>query len=211
MKLLLTSAGIANKTIADALGELTRKDPSEIKVGFVPTAANAEGDNKWWLIRDLTRLQAAGYQWIDIIDPSAAGVDWRQRLEVVDVVYIGGGNTFHLIDQVRRTGLDAWLRSAVQHKVYVGSSAGSILATPNIAIAGPYDDNLPDTADMNGLSFVDFEFAPHVGSEIRTAAISDYAKTSKLPIYAVDDETAIQVNAGCIRVATQGSWNLLNE
>lgn len=75
MKLLLTSSGIDNRTIAEALQELTGKSPSEIKIGFVPIAINAEQGNKDWAINQFLKLWRHGYNWIDIVDPSAAGVD----------------------------------------------------------------------------------------------------------------------------------------
>ena len=53
MKLLLTSAGLSNKSIIKALKELTEKPFNELKLAFIPTAANVEEGDKDWLIRDL--------------------------------------------------------------------------------------------------------------------------------------------------------------
>ena len=53
MKLLLTSGGITNKSIADALFELVGKKPEDTALVFIPTAANVETGDKSWFINDL--------------------------------------------------------------------------------------------------------------------------------------------------------------
>jgi dipeptidase E len=210
MKLLLTSSGISNDKIADALRELTGKTPQDTKVGFVPTAANAEGGSKDWLINDLLRLRDTGYTWVDIVDPSAAGVDWRQRLADVDIVFIGGGNTFHLLDQLRQSGLGEWLKENAKDKVYVGSSAGSIVMTPTIATANGADPNLKGMTDLNALGLVDFDFIPHI-PDIPLAAAERYAKTAERSLYALDDTSAIKVHGGSVEVVSQNFYRLFDK
>lgn len=207
MKLLLTSSGIANEKIARALRELTGKEPSAVKVGFVPTAANAEGGNKDWLINDLLRLRDAGYGWIDIIDPSASGVDWRSRLTDMDIVFLSGGNTFHLLDQIRQTGLGEWLNEHKDSKVYVGSSAGSIVMTPTIATANGADPNLEGLENLDALGFVDFDFIPHI-PDIPLARAEAYAATASRKLYALDDTSAIKVSDDSIEVVSQVFYRL---
>lgn len=207
MKLLLTSSGIANEKIAQALRELTDKAPDTAKVGFVPTAANAEGGNKDWLINDLLRLRNAGYEWIDIIDPSAAGVDWRSRLEAMDIVFLSGGNTFHLLDQIRQTGLGEWLAGHKDAKVFVGSSAGSIVMTPTIATANGADPNLKGLENLDALGFVDFDFIPHI-PDIPLAAAEAYAATASRKLYALDDTSAIKVTDDSIDVISEDFYRL---
>jgi dipeptidase E len=214
MKLLLTSTGIANESIKEALFDLVGKPPEEVKVGFIPTAVNAEIGNKFWLLKDLTQLQSVGFGWLDIVDPSAADVDWRARLNVVDIVYVAGGNTFHLLDQTRKTGFGEWLQGVLkQDKVFVGSSAGSILAGPSIAGAGVEggDENVAKLKDLTGLKFVGFEFLPHVSNGITVQAAERYAQTTENPLYAVDDQTAIKVDGNHIDVVSEGKWQLFND
>jgi len=71
MKLLLTSSGITNDSIANALFELVGKKPEQTKVVFIPTASNVEVGDKGWLINDLVNLQKRGFAEIDIVDVSA--------------------------------------------------------------------------------------------------------------------------------------------
>src|SRR2546430_1757278 len=113
MKLLLTSTGITNDLIASSLEKLLNKSREEAAIGFIPTAANVEEGKKDWFIKQFTDLLHFGFNNIDIIDISATDVDWKTRLEKVDVIYIGGGNTFHLLNQVRITGFDNWLKENI--------------------------------------------------------------------------------------------------
>lgn len=71
MKLLLTSAGLTNKTISNALLELTGRPFAELDLAFVPTASNVEAGDKDWVIDDLNYCKNLGFKSIDIVDISA--------------------------------------------------------------------------------------------------------------------------------------------
>lgn len=213
MKLLLTSAGIRNASIAKALASLLVKSSSEVKIGFVPTAANAEVGHKGWCIAQITDLLQLGYKYIDIVDPSAADVNWRERLGQVDVVMVSGGNTFHLLNQMRQTGFDKWLLENLERVVYVGISAGSIIATASSAIASVDngDTNLPALNDLAGLKLVDFEISPHTPDDVSYEANAEYAKTTSNKLYLMDDKTALKVKDAEVEVVSEGEWRLLNK
>lgn len=213
MKLLLTSSGISNKYIAEALHDLVKKPANEAKVGFIPIAANAEDGNKDWVVNQILQLWRYGYNWIDIIDPTAKGVDWQERLSHVDIVYLTGGNTFHLLDEVRKTGFDKWLLKNLKRKVYVGGSASTILLTPSIAIASvePGDPNLPNLKDFTGLGLVDYEISPHVPNAVSYEATEKYAAGIKNVLYALDDDMAIKVVGQKHEPVGNGVWKVYNE
>jgi dipeptidase E len=208
MKLLLTSAGVRNQSLADALHALHGKLVGDVKIGFVPTAANIEGGNKDWFIAQLTRLQSYGYTWIDVIDIAAADVDWRTRLAEVDVIVVSGGNTFYLLDQIRKSGFDVWLKEHIDSKVYVGMSAGSIVATPSIAIASAdYGDvNIPNLTDLTGMTLVPFEVSPHTPESVSHEANKAHRAEIQHDLYALDDASAVQVIDGAVSVISEGAW-----
>lgn len=209
MKLLLTSSGLSKRDIGKALQEMVGKAPSDCKVGFIPTAANVEPYNKDWLIGQFLQLQRYGFYQIDIVDISADGVDWRARLADVDVLWVSGGNTFHLLDQVRKTGFDHWLKENIDRKVYVGGSASTILMTPSIEIAEPIDDNYLGLSDLTGLGYVDFEINVHC-DEAAMNLTADYAKSRQNAVYALDDLSAIKVVDGNVEVVSGGTWKLFD-
>lgn len=214
MKLLLTSGGITNSSLADSLHKLVGKNPNKTKIAYVPIAANAEAGNKDWVIKDFINYWRYGYNYIDIIDPSSADVDWEPRLAEADIIALSGGNTFHLLNQLRKTGLGEWLNKNLGEKVYVGGSASSIIATPNIGVAriGVFGDkNLPGITDLSGLNWVDFEIIPHVPGWASYKDCEQYAKTTKNKVYALDDSSAILVKDGKPKVISEGAWKQFNK
>ena len=208
MKLLLTSAGITNNTIASALDEISGITRRDIKIGFVPTAANIEPGKKDWFFRQLKDLDHFGYSWIDIIDFSANSIEWQQRLTQCDVVFISGGNTFHLLSQTKINRFDLWIKANIENKIFVGSSAGSILLTPTIEIATvePADTNYSKLKDLSALHIVNFEISPHTPESLTYESNESYAKNSKYPLYAIDDNSALKVINDQIQIISEGQW-----
>jgi len=209
MKLLLTSAGITNKSIADALNDLTGKNPGEVKVGFITTAANVEEGNKDWYINQFINLQKYGFSWVDVIDPSAPDVDWKSRISGVDVIFVSGGNTFHLLNQYRKTGFGDWVTANLESKIYVGVSAGTIIMTPSLEVCTiePSDPNLPELKDTSGMCLVNYEIEPHCDQD-RFKVIEAYAKGRDNSVYAIDDQTALKVVDDQCDVISEGKWKL---
>lgn len=209
MRLLLTSSGLTKRNIGQALQALVDKSPSDCKVAFIPTAANVELNAKDWVIGQFTQLQRYGFYQIDIVDFSADGVDWRARLEDADILWLSGGNTFHLLDQVRKTGFDTWLKEHIESKVYVGVSASSILMAPSVKVAEGADENMIGVTDFTGLSYVDFEIDPHC-DDAQFEEVASYAKTAENPVYALDDLSAVMVAGDKVEVVSGGSWRLFD-
>jgi dipeptidase E len=212
MKLLLTSAGVTNQSIADSLVKLVGKPINDIKIGFIPTAVDVWYGTIYWYLEQFSNLYKYGFKSVFIVDPSANGVDYKLALKDVDVILVGGGNTFHLLNQVRLTGFGEWLKTVLDNKVYMGISAGSILATPSIAIASVDngDENLCGITDLGGLSLVDFEVSPHTPEDVSMKGNEEYAKTIKNVLYTLDDNSAIEVNGKEIKVISEGEWHKLN-
>src|SRR3989338_7932302 len=106
MKLLLTSAGLTNASIANALFDLVGKKPEDTSLFFIPTAANVGSSDKEWLIDDLYNIKKQNFKNIDIVDISALPKEiWQPRLEEADVLFFGGGNTPHLMRWIIESGL----------------------------------------------------------------------------------------------------------
>lgn len=214
MKLLLTSGGVTNTSIAHALFGLVGKPPEETTVVVIPTAANVKMGDKSWLINDLVNLQKQNFKSIDIADISALDEEiWTRKFDAADVLFFEGGNSFHLMHWMNASGLTDKLRDYLKTKVYVGVSAGSMVAGPDLALRvlqALYEEDLDQTENKPGLGLVDFYVLPHFQSpffKIRSEpvirkAVEGMAKT----VYALDDQTAIQVVDGRIEVVSEGEW-----
>lgn len=218
MKLLLTSAGLVNPSLVDSLNELVGRSFGEVSLAFIPTAANVEPGDKDWLIDDLYTTKSLGFKEIDIVDISALPKDvWKPRLEKADVIMVGGGNTFHLMHWVRKSGLDRELREWLNTKVYVGISAGSMICTKALALsqsARLYSESIGEIDDDTGLSLVDFQIRPHLNSpwfpNVTIEKLQILAEDMTDTVYALDDNCAVKVVDGKITVVGTGEWKRFN-
>ncbi len=216
MKLLLTSGGIANESMVKALRDLVGKDFTEAKLVFIPTAANVEGGDKWWLIKDLVKCKELGFKEVDIVDIAAVPQDvWQSRLERADVIMVGGGNTSYLMSQIKKSGLAKVLPDLLKTRVYVGISAGSMIVAPNLRekeMQRLYEEPIVE-ADNEGLGFVDFLIVPHMDSPYFPRAselIDEVAQGIDTPLYALDDQTAVKVLDDKVEVISEGKWRKFN-
>ncbi len=216
MKLLLTSAGISNRIISRALLELIGKTAKETSIAFIPTAANFEDGDKGWLINDYNNLTKIGFGSLDIVDISALEREiWETRLKVSDVIVFGGGNTFHLMYWVEKSGLKEILLELLKTKVYVGISAGSCITSPTIynSVQNLFDEKYKLRV-KDGLNLVDFQLIPHLNSpyftKIREEYIREAAKDLKEAVYAIDDNSAVVVIDDKVNVVGEGKHIEIN-
>jgi dipeptidase E len=207
MKLLLTSDGITNESIATALADLVAKPLSQTKAAFIITAQNNQdlplAETKG---SQFKQLAVRGIEYF-IVDP-ANETHWREKLEDAEVIIIGGGNTFHLLNESRKSGFDMWLLENANSKVYVGTSAGSIIMTPNIGIA-PIDDgdvNTSGITDLSGLGLIDFELSPHTPENVSIMANLEYSKTTSNKLLMMDNQTALKISGNKVEVVSEGHW-----
>ena len=213
MKLLLTSNGLANKSIANALLDLVGRPFNKTNLAFIPTAANVEEGDKWWLIDDLILCNNLGFAQVDIVDISALPKNlWKPRIEGADVLLFGGGNVFHLMYWLDKSGLAKLLPELLKKRVYVGISAGSMVCGKRILLSQSkklyYDDLKDKYKDEQGLGFVDFQIRPHLNNQyfpkVKVEYLKKLAKEIPEPIYVLDDESAIKVVGDKIEIISEG-------
>lgn len=110
--------------------------------------------------------------------------------------YVCGGNTFYILDRIRKTGIDNILLKAIKKdKLYIGVSAGSILTSNNIKTANlgkDGDDNEIGLKDITGFNILPFHFYPHY-DETKKEAVEEFYKIEQEPIMALTDDQAIFV------------------
>ncbi|RJO60518.1 hypothetical protein C4544_04925 [candidate division WS5 bacterium] len=214
MKLLLTSTGITNQTIRDELIRLVGKPLTEMVVAYIPTAVNAaRPTDKRWMIENLKRLDQLKVGKIDILDFSAIPKDlWLPRLEQSDALFVEGGNTYHLLYSMKKAGLDQILKNLPKDKVYIGSSAGSVIMGEKVVTMAPrkYSEEIPEFEGDDGLGLVDFSLRPHFyradRPDFTDDKIQELAEEFNGIFYAIDDETAISVDGDEVKVISEGKW-----
>lgn len=143
--------------------------------------------------------------------PSIGEERWHPWVREADVLLVDGGDATYLCHWMRQSGLAALLPS-LPETIWVGVSAGSMVMTPRI---GPDFVNWksPDGKDMTDdetLGLVDFSIFPHLDHrmmpENNLANAERWAADIGCPAYAIDDQTAIQVNDGVVEVISEGRW-----
>jgi dipeptidase E len=218
MKLLLTSAGLRNDSLVKALQNLAQKPFGHLNLAFIPTAANLEGRDKKWLIRNLAEMEKLQFPIIDIVDISALPKTvWLPRLQAADILMMSGGNTYYLMNWVKKSGLDKELPELLKTRVYIGISAGSMITNPSILPWQSEKDALTaigEEAHDEALGLVDFMIEPHINSphfpELTFEYVEKEAQTTDKPVYGIDDQTAVQVIDKEITVISEGEWKRFN-
>ncbi len=208
MKLLLTSRGIPNKTLQNEFLKLVALPKEKIKTVFIITTALTEAGDKHGLVDRLVEFSSLAGEF-DVLDiKTASKKDILDRLSWANVIVMSGGNTYHQLNLVRKTGLDKQLPELLIDRVYVGISAGSILMTPDIDVAhiDGGDENDIDMRDTTGLSLVDFELSPHTPEDVSLEANKEFAKKIMNKLIAYDDNMAVKVDGDLVEVVGEGKY-----
>ncbi len=218
MKLLLTSAGISNTSIHNALIELLGKPVAEASALFIPTAiygirnggdivrrviCGSLGDpfcDLGWKSLGLLELTAL---------PSIKQELWVPLLQETDVLLVGGGDCQYLTYWMKRSGL-AELWPSLNKMVYVGLSAGSMIMTN---YGTTYNNHTLPAESDKCLRIVPFAIHPHLDyPAFPDNSMENYEKlaaTLAVPSYLIDDQTAIKVVDDNIEVVSEGKWKLI--
>jgi dipeptidase E len=219
MRFLLTSAGIKNTSIHDALVDLLGKPIAESSALCIPTAAYGHpmaGPGAAWrfISGQEPRCPMCGLGWksLGVLEltalPSIDEERWVPMLEETDALLVNGGDALYLSYWMQQSGLADLLTSL--RAVWVGLSGGSMVMAPNVG--EDFVGWKPPTGGDKALGLVDFAMFPHLDHENMPdnsmANAEKWASSVPVPGYAIDDRTAIQVTDGTVEVVSDGHWKL---
>jgi dipeptidase E len=211
MKLFLTSAGIIPET-KDFFLKLLGKTPESAKLVFVPTAANPEMD-RWYLNKDKLRLAELGINNISEVDIEKENKETlSEKLKGADIIFVDGGNTFYLLKYVRESGFDVLVNDFLERGgIYVGVSAGSVIAGINIEPSGwkHADKNIVGLKDLAGMKLVPFAITPHYGDEF-TLSVKEAVEGVTYPVVALTDKQAVVVDGDNMEIVGQLDKSVFN-
>jgi dipeptidase E len=217
VKLLLTSAGIKNASIRDALVDLLGKPISESSALCIPTAMHGRMAcvRAWQFIagRSAEPMCELGWKSLGVLEltalPTIDEQRWVPLVQETDVLLVSGGDALYLCHWMRQSGL-ADLLPSLDGTVWVGMSAGSMVMTPRIG--EDFVSWKPPAGDDSTLGLVDFSIFPHVDHEDlpenTMAGAERWAAGIPGLAYAIDDQTAIKVTDGTVEVVSEGHWKL---
>jgi dipeptidase E len=217
MKLLLTSAGIKNASIRDALIELLGKPIAESSALCIPTASYGHpmaGPPRAWNFiagqEPRTPMVELGWKSMGVLEltalPSIDEELWVPLVRETDVLLVNGGDALYLCHWMRESGLADLLPSL--DGVWAGLSGGSMVMTPRIG--EDFVQWRPPSGDDRTLGIVDFSICPHLAPDGEPgnsmAEAESWAAEIGGPAYAIDDETAFKVVDGQVEVVSEGQW-----
>jgi dipeptidase E len=220
VKLLLTSGGVTNATIQNALVDLLGKPIADSTALCIPTAQYGHpmvgpGEKAWRFISGNSEnpMVDLGWKCIGVLEltalPSIDEERWVPLVRDTDALLVAGGDALYLCHWMRQSGL-ADLLESLSETVWVGLSAGSMVMTPRIG--EDFVQWKPPTGDDRTLGVVDFSICPHLAQDgmpgNSMADAEQWAAGISGPAYAMDDESAIKVVDGTVEVVSEGHWRL---
>jgi dipeptidase E len=219
LRLLLTSSGVTNASIHDALVELLGKPVTDASALCIPTAQYGHpmvgpGAGPWRFISGNSDhpMVDLGWKSVGVLEltalPSIDEERWVPLVRDTDVLLAAGGDAPYLCHWMRQSGLADLLPSL--ETVWVGLSGGSMVMTPRIGEEAVVWK--PPGGGDRALGIVDFSIFPHLDHEDMPgnsmANAERWAAGISGPAYAIDDQTAIKVTDGTVEVVSQGHWKL---
>ena len=221
VKLLLTSGGVSNASIRDALVELLGRPIEECTALCIPTGMYGHprvgpGTRAWQFISGTSEnpMVELGWKSVGVLEltalPSIGEGHWVPLVRETDVLLVGGGDVLYLCHWLRESGLADMIPSLTD-TVWVGLSAGSMVMTP--VVGDDFIQWRPPSGDDRTLGLVDFSICPHLAADGKPgnsmAEAQEWAAGIPNPAYALDDQTAIAVVGGEVTFVSEGHWTRL--
>jgi len=191
-KILLTSAGFLNPKIAKEFINILPKKIEDIKILVISYVQN--DDEQYYVDKSKKELISLGFEKIQNLNLNE---DFDiELLGDFEVIYICGGNTYLILDKLKKTCLFDFIKKQVEKgSVFVGVSAGSIIAGDNIEIAGwgsEGDKNEINLQDLAGFSFTDGAIFPHLREELKIE-VEEFKNKANYRVIGLTDNQAFLV------------------
>lgn len=187
-------------SVLQSVTHLLRTVEPELKnktVTYIPTACNADKLKFIYKLRKWS-FKSMGLA-LDELDISTSSYEVIQtKLAKNDIIFVAGGNTFYLLQEMKRTGADKLIIDEVNKgKLYIGESAGAIITAPDIEYSSAMESQkaAPDLKEYSGLGLVDFYIVPHAQNRAFDKAVKQIVNTysSTLDLRVIRDNQAILI------------------
>lgn len=168
--------------------------------GYMPADGGDKLKNEEYIPFWKSICEEYGWEFLLLDNSSSKDVS---KIESCDSIFITGGNTFKLLYNLRENGFDKKLEDVFMDKdrdlVLAGFSAGAVIFTPSIRVAGMDWSFGPDVNEVGlenliGLSFVNFEVVPHYNEKLDTRMLNDLRLLSENEIVEISDNSFLTVD-----------------
>ena len=173
------------------------KNTESKKILFIPTATNVDEYKKYIHLTQQV-FEDFGYK-VENFDVSIFSEEIaKEKLSEAKIVFVSGVNTFYLLQELKRKNLIPYLKKRIKNGLlYIGESAGSVIAAPDIEYASIVDDKTLATEldDYTGLNLVDFYIVPHFEEEpfVESSRNTVELYKDKLDLKLINNKEAILV------------------
>ena len=205
MKKMLLTSSFAD--VEDLFVKFTDGKCKGKTITFIPTASLTEEVN-FYVSAGKAELEKRGLVVDELEISTLTQEEIASKLQRNDYIYVTGGNTFFLLQELKRTGADKIISEQIKSgKPYVGESAGSIVLSRNIEYVKDMDDPTaaPNLDSFSSLGLVDFYPLPHHTNfpfkESVEKIMSNYAE--KIEICPISNTQAIVVNGNKFEVVSK--------
>ena len=200
--LFLSSAGVRFPIIEKELLKILPKNTKQIKVCMITTAHKYE-KNIDFALQDISKLKSMGFEVTQIDLTGKNETELENLLIDKDIIYVEGGNTFVLLDEVNKSGfakvLDKLLDKGI---IYLGVSAGSYIACPTIDMCDS-KENIPGLKNLTALNLVPFLMSVHYNRP-KYKKIRDGVLNSKYPVKILSDDQALLIQDDKVKLVGEG-------
>ncbi|MDR3558413.1 MAG: Type 1 glutamine amidotransferase-like domain-containing protein [Candidatus Pacebacteria bacterium] len=194
-KLMLTSAGFANRELLEVLKKEIPKQAEWCRVLMISYTQNKMEES--YVVASKKELESFGFKSIQTLNLGKPA-----KPERADVIYVCGGNTYAILQKMKETGIDKFIIEAVNKgALYIGVSAGSIIAGKTIDIVGwgsEGDANEVGLKDFSGLGFTDTAICPHY-KVIQKDEVAEFKKKVSYPVVEITDNQMVFVRGNRVK------------
>lgn len=174
------------------------------RITFIPTASLVE-EVRFYVDDDRKAFEELGIIVEELEITTASPDEISEMLNRNDYIFVSGGNTFYLLQELRRKGADALITEQIRAgKLYIGTSAGSVILCPDIEFVKEmdYSHAAPELLSFTGLNIVDFYILPHYldfpFEEITQNIVKKYGK--KLDLRPISNKQVITIAENRIEI-----------
>lgn len=204
MKLILSSCDFINDNSRKVIND--NVDVANSKVLFIPNEKATKeliNSDKYY-----KRLYKDGFTENNIYIFDEENANQFINLDI-DVIYIGGGNTFATLKKIKDCGFDKYIINYINNGViYIGGSCGAHIVTKNIEHLLDLDNNYCNLDDYNGLGLLDGIIIPHFNEvdyelEKRTELYNKLITEDKYKVYTLTNSESVIVNNDIIEIINE--------
>ncbi|WP_215042017.1 Type 1 glutamine amidotransferase-like domain-containing protein [Tenacibaculum dicentrarchi] len=190
--------------VAEYLEPFVGEKLKDKTITFIPTASIPE-EYRGYVENDRKAFEKIGLIVQELEISTASKKVIKETIEKNDFIYVSGGNTFYLLQELKKSETDKVIISEIKKgKIYIGASAGSVIMSSNIKYIEKMDDKTKaeHLIDYDALNTVDFYTLPHHTNEpfknSAEAVLNEYK--NQIELIPISNTQVIQVEGNEVSI-----------